>query len=310
MPRHEPSGRTALGLSLAAVTISLWGSLPIALQGALHSLDPVTLTMVRFVVAASVLALVLGWRRELPSAADLRRAGPWLLAGAVVALTANFVGFIHGLAMTSASNAQMMIQLAPLLLGIGGLFFFGERYAPVQWAGVAILVGGLGLFFAGNLEAPRGDRAAYVAGTGVLVVAAVTWALYGLAQKQLLHTVGSQPLMCVIYGACGLLLVPLSDPSALAGVSAEGWGWIAYCAANTLVGYGAFAMALEHAAASRVSAVLALTPVMTLVFATLAAGLWPGTFPAETLGLGQWLGGAAVVTGSLATTLGARSARA
>ncbi len=305
MSRHEPSGRIGLGLALATVTMVLWGSLPIGLQGALRELDPVTLTTVRMLVAGAVLGAVLAARRELPTWAGLRAAGLGLFVFAVVMLTTNFTAFIYGLDLTSASNAQMMIQLGPLLLGVGGLFVFGERYTRLQWLGVAVLVSGLGLFFAGNLDVPDAARSRYVMGTGIMVVAAVTWAAYGLAQKQLLHVLPSQPLMCVIYAACGFLLLPASTPGNLAAVSGVGWLWVAYCAGNTLIGYGAFSMALEHAPASRVSAILAVTPVMTLVFARVAAEIWPAAFAVEVLSPGQWVGGFAVVAGSLATTLGA-----
>ena len=54
---------------------------------------------------------------------------------------------------------------------------------------------------------------------------------------------------------------------------------------------------------------LALTPVATLVFSQLAAALWPEAMPMEQLGVSQWAGGAAVVLGSITTTLGARRVR-
>ena len=306
MSLHQPSGRTGLGLSLAATTMVLWGSLPLALKGALQHLDAVTLTTVRFIVASAVLAVILGPRGELAQIRRLGRTGVALLVLAVCALTVNFVGFIMGLDRTSPANAQLLIQLAPLLLGIGGLAVFGERYTRLQWIGVGVLVAGLTLFFQGQLGAMGDDRERYVIGTGILVLAAVTWAGYGLAQKQLLRSMTSLPLLCVIYAGCAVALVPWSALGDVVGLSLTGWLLVGYCSANTLVGYGAFATALEHVEASRVSAVLALTPVATLVFSQLAAALWPEAMPMEQLGLSQWAGGAAVVLGSITTTLGAR----
>jgi len=308
MALHQPSGRTGLGLALAATTMVLWGTLPLALQATLAELDAVTLTGARFLVAAAVLAAVLARRGELLAPSQIGRSQALLLLLAIVALTANFMGFLTGLARTSAADAQMMIQLAPLLLGLGGLVIFGERYTRLQWIGVGTIAAGLALFFQGQLAAAgaAGERERFLVGNALLLFAAVTWAGYGLAQKQLLHSLRSQPLMCVIYLGCGLALLPASEPTWILVLSPLAALLLAYCAANTLLGYGAFAAALEHVEASRVSAVLALTPVATLLFSQLSGWLWPAAFDPAPLGAGAWAGGIAVVVGSMATSLGGR----
>ena len=79
-----------------------------------------------------------------------------------------------------------------------------------------------------------------------------------------------------------------------------------FCAANTLVGYGAFAAALEHWEASRVSAVLSLTPLATLGFASLARIWVPESVPMEHLSAMSFAGAGLVVLGSLTTSLGGR----
>jgi drug/metabolite transporter (DMT)-like permease len=306
MALHQPSGRTSRGLALAATTMVLWGSLPLALQATLRELDPVTLTAARFLAAAAVLAAVLARRGELPRLSQLARGQVLLLLFAIATLTANFLGFLTGLDHTSPADAQVMIQLAPLLLGLGGLVIFGERYTRLQWIGVAAIAAGLALFFQGQLAAAGGERERFLTGHSLLLFAAVTWAGYGLAQKQLLHTLRSQPLMCVIYLGCGIALLPGSDPGRILALTPLGALLLAYCAANTLLGYGAFAAALEHVEASRVSAVLALTPVATLLFSQLSGWLWPHAFEQGALGASAWAGGMAVVVGSMAASLGGR----
>lgn len=286
----------------------LWGSLPLALQATLRELDPVTLTAARFLAATAVLAAVLARRGELPPLSQLGGGQVLLLLFAIAALTANFMGFLTGLDRTSPADAQVMIQLAPLLLGLGGLVIFGERYTRLQWIGVAAITAGLALFFQGQLAAAGagGERERFFTGHALLLFAAVTWAGYGLAQKQLLHALRSQPLMCVIYLGCGIALLPGSDPGRILALTPLGALLLAYCVANALFGYGAFAAALEHVEASRVSAVLALTPVATLLFSELSSWLWPHAFEQGALGASAWAGGIAVVVGSMATSLGGR----
>lgn len=308
MELHQPSGRRGLGLALAATTMGLWGVLPLALRAALDVLDPVTLTAFRFVASAAVLGAVLALRGALPPLGGLSRAGVGLLAIATVGLAANYLGFLLGLDHTSPANAQVLIQLGPLLLALGGIAVFRERFSALQWLGALALAAGLALFFRSQLVALGRDLDRYVTGVGWLAFAAGTWAIYGLAQKQLLRELGSQAVMLCIYVGCALLFLTRADVAALAAVPASAWPVLVFCAANTLVAYGAFAAALEHWEASRVSAVLALTPLATLAFSSAAAALFPDRFTTEHLSITSWTAAAFVVAGSLLTALGRRAA--
>ena len=303
MDLHRPTGRRALGLALAATTMLLWGVLPLALRAALGVLDPVTLTDFRFVASAAALGGILAARGALPRLAGLSRGALGLLVLATVGLACNYLGFLLGLDHTSPANAQVLIQLGPLLLAIGGIRLFRERFTGFQWLGAAALAAGLALFFRSQLAALGHDPGRYLAGVAWIGFAAVTWAIYGLAQKQLLRDLGSQAVMLCIYAGCAVLFAPGAHLGALASVPASAWPVLAFCAANTLVAYGAFAAALEHWDASRVSAVLALTPLATLACSSLAAAVAPDRFQAEHLSPASWLGAALVVAGSLATAL-------
>jgi drug/metabolite transporter (DMT)-like permease len=306
MALHQPTGRSRLGFALAATTMILWGALPLALKISLQTLDPVTLTWFRFGVAALVLTAFLGARGKLPPLAKLGRAGWGLLAVAVLGLAANFLTFLIGLDLTSPANSQVLIQMAPMLLGLGSLAVFGERYERLQWIGIAVLAIGLGTFFSGKLAVIDTGSDRYLLGSGILVVAAITWACYGLAQKQLLFTFSSQPLMLLIYAGCFACYSVGAHPGKLAALDGFGWAVLLFCAANTLVAYGAFAAALAHWEASRVSAVLAVTPLATLAFTLSGAALFPAAIHAEPVSLVSLAGAAAVVVGSLLVTLGAR----
>ena len=120
-------------------------------------------------------------------------------------------------------------------------------------------------------RALAGGAQRYLSGVAMLGLAAVTWAAYGLAQKQLLRRLRAQGIMLCVYVGCLVCFWPWAHPSALASVGALPLALLLFCAVNTLVAYGAFASALEHWEASRVSAVIALTPLATLAFSSLAA---------------------------------------
>ncbi|MDJ0864731.1 MAG: DMT family transporter [Myxococcota bacterium] len=304
MELHRPSGRTGLGLALASSTMLLWGLLPLALQIPLRVLDPVTITWFRFGVSVLLLAAWLASRGELPVLGRLGRSGWLLLLVATGGLAANYLTYLLGLDRTSAANAQVLIQVAPLLLALGGIVVFRERFTRLQWIGLAILVAGLAGFFASQLRALAAGLDRYLSGVAMFVVAAVTWAGYGLAQKQLLYTLPSQPLMLLVYLGCFAVFSIGAAPAGILALDARHLIALGFCAINTLLAYGAFAAALEHWEASRVSAVLALTPLATLAFAALGHALLPSWVESETLLPGALGGAVAVVAGSALVALG------
>jgi drug/metabolite transporter (DMT)-like permease len=116
-------------------------------------------------------------------------------------------------------------------------------------------------------------------------------------------------LFLLYVGAVPLLLPPahLAQVQALDHLQL---GMLAFCCANTVIAYGCFAEALEHWEVSRVSAVVTLAPIFTVLGVHAAAWVWPDAAPAEALSGWNLLGAALVVGGSMTTALGARSAAA
>jgi drug/metabolite transporter (DMT)-like permease len=304
MALHRTSGRTRLGAGLAATTVLAWGTLPVALSVVLETLDAITITWVRFCVSGAILWLWLGRRGALPELSRLRGREVGLLTVATLGLAINYVLFVGGLEHTTPANVQILIQLSPLLLALGGIAVFGERFNRVQWLGFGVLVAGLGIFFADQLAASVDSDGEYLLGSAMILVAAITWAIYGLAQKQLLVTFSSQALLLCIYVGCALGLTAFTQPATLLDLGAVRWAVLLYCALNTVVGYGAFSAALEHLEASRVGAILALTPLATLVFVGLAHVWMPGLLPPEHLSATMLVGATAVVAGSVLTSRG------
>jgi len=302
MDLHRTSGRWRLGLSLTLATALFWATLPIALKIALEILDPITLTWFRFVVAMAVTAAWLGARGQLRGYAALGRRHRGMLAAAAVLLLGNYVFYLLGVQHTTPSNAQLLIQLAPLLMALGGIWVFGEAFRLAQWCGLLLLAAGMLLFFGDQLVAAR-QAPGYVLGSAWVVLGAVVWAGYALLQKQLLVRLGSMQILLLIYVAASVVLLPFAHPGQLLRLDALHWAVLAYCAFNTIGAYGAFAEALAHWEASRVSAILACTPLLCIAAAALVHGLWPQLIAAERISPLGYLGAALVVAGSAAVSL-------
>jgi drug/metabolite transporter (DMT)-like permease len=303
MDLHRASGRHVRGMVLATTTMLLWGILPLALKGVLPVMDPATITWYRFAVSTLLLGGFLAATGRLPALAGLGGRGWLLLAVATVFLAVNYLAYLVSLDLTTPADAQVMIQAAPLLLALGGIVVFRERFTRMQWTGFAVLVFGLALFSGSQLLAIVRGADRFLLGVAVMAAAALTWAVYGLAQKQLLQSLPSQAIMLCIYAGCTLLFAPLAEPARILNLDLAALGLLLFCALNTVLGYGAFAEALEHWEASRVSAVLALTPLATLALVELGSGSWPDLQPRD-LPWTSLAGAGLVVGGSLLTALG------
>jgi len=281
--------------------------LPIALKITLEQMDAFTITWYRFLASGVLLSAWLGFRGKLPGLGGRPGHVYLLLALVTVGLASNYLFYLLGLDRISPGTAQVVIQLAPALAMLGALAFFRERFGRVQWIGFLLLFCGQALFFHDRLGDILRGAAPESAGVLLVVAAALTWAVYALAQKQLLRVFPSSGVLLVVYVGSVLLILPAASPGSLVHLDPLHIGLLVFCALNTLVAYGAFSEALEHWEATRVSALLSLTPLATLALAWTGSRIWPGLVPGERIDLASLLGAFIVVAGSAAVALGKRA---
>ncbi|MDB4260125.1 DMT family transporter [Porticoccaceae bacterium] len=299
------SGRWKFGLLLALTTAILWGVLPIALKGVMETLDPITTTFFRFSLAALLLTPYILLRSRHTSGLSLfsRLRSPRLLLQMLAAgllLTANYALYILGLQRTTAEAAQIVIQAAPMLLLLSGVWLFGERLSKLQWFGCICFITGLCVFFSPGFYDVFIAVNAYGIGVMLILIAALVWTGYAIMQKFLLQQFSSQETMVLFYWIGTLAFLPFADFTALPQLSGLQWGLLAFCGLNTLIAYGSFAEAMAHIEASKVSAILALTPMVTV--ATVHLIPIPGLV-VEPITLLTLCGAALVVGGSMLTAL-------
>jgi drug/metabolite transporter (DMT)-like permease len=305
---HTISGRWKLGFAFATLTALCWGLLPIALAITLRAVDAVTLTWFRFLTAALMLGGALALMGQWPNLRNVGRKGWLVLALALAGLSGNFVIYVIALEYASPTINQVVTQLSPILLMLGGIAVFHERFSAIRWVGFALLLVGLPLFFNRRLPELLDVRSGLGLGVALLVFCSVIWAVYGLAQKWMLRRMPSQQILLILYVASAIVLFPGAQPSAILKVDTLQAWMLAFCCANTVVAYGAFAEALKHWEASRVGATLTLTPLFTMIAMWgLEHGL-PGFIRPEQLNSLSVLGALIVVGGSMLCALGSAPA--
>jgi drug/metabolite transporter (DMT)-like permease len=305
----EPTRNWRLGLLFASVTAVSWGLLPIALKAMLQYMDPYTITWYRFVAAAVIAGTALKLTGGLPSLRALDPRSRWILGVATAGLIGNYVLYLLGLSYASPGAAQVLIQLAPMFLLLGGLVVFRESFNRLQWLGLLTLVSGLALFFHNRLTELTDLDTDLGKGVVLIFLAALVWAFYAIAQKMLQGRMTAQSVLLVIYVSASVALLPTTVPGSIAGLSLWALALLVFCSLNTLVAYGAFAEALKHWEATRTSAVLSVTPLLTMVFGAVIAALPTGYINTDSVDPLSLAGAALVVAGSAACALGGQRRR-
>lgn len=302
MPQQSPM----VGISLALVTAVFWGALPIAMKQAVEVMDPFTIVWYRFMAASLGLGLWLGFRRQLPAVSRVGASVGGLLVLASIGLAGNFVLFNSALEYLSPPVVQVIIQLAPVLLLLSSAWIFKEALGRHQIIGVIGLLAGLLLFFNERLAELFTSLSSYTTGVLLAVAAALIWVVYALAQKSMLKYYTSPQILLMIYLICALMLTPLASPAQLQLMDSWQLGMLVFCCLNTLVGYGAFAEAMARWQASKVSAVITLTPLFTIIFVDLASLIWPDHVAPAALNTLGYIGAFVVVSGAMFSAIGHR----
>jgi drug/metabolite transporter (DMT)-like permease len=243
---HQTSGHWRLGLTLSLLTAFLWGVLPVALKMTLQVLDIYTIVWFRFSLAFVLLGAYLFTHKKLPTPQQIFSAPIKLLIITTIFLCGNYILFMQGIALTTANNTEVLIQLAGVLFGLGGLVIFKERYTLWQWLGISILTLGFLLFFKSQISNLITSQGQYLLGSGLVILGAISWAIYALAQKELLQSLSSPHIMLIVYGGCALLLTPFAKITTVFTLDLASLSVLIFCGLNTLIAYGAFAESLEH----------------------------------------------------------------
>lgn len=270
------------GLVLVSIAVFLWGTLPIALKMILPFVDAVTLTWFRFVCAFAVtlcIQLVFG------RLGDFRKLGPkqWLvLTLAMLGSIANYILFVSSLHYLSGPTAQLIFQVAPIMMAVGGVLFYQEHISARQIVFFAGVIVGMLMFFNRELVGISGHTQILI-GIACVFFSALSWVIYTLLQKALLQDISSSNILLYIYFCASVLLLPFSSPQKLELVSVDLFPVLLFLSLNTLIAYEAFTRSLQHWPVSRIGAALPLVPVIAFACTYLLHFIWPAHIEIETL---------------------------
>lgn len=285
------------GLLFAALTAFTWSILAIAVKVALQSASSETIVFYRFAFASIGLASY--FLIASPKSFKILFSPPILAIACGVCLSINYIGFMKAIDLTSPSNAQVLIQIAPMLLIFSGIIFFKERPSLRQYSGFLLAFLGFSLFFRDQLALALSKRHLYLEGNLWVLLAAVTWACYGTFQKMLTRKWQPQEINLLIYVLSTAITLPLADFSVIVSWETSTWLLMSFLGINTLIAYGSLGIALKHAPASQVSIIITLNPLLTLLFMKILEKMAVTWIKPEQISHIGYLGAFLVVAGAI-----------
>jgi len=251
------------GMLMISITAVLWGILAIVLKYALQRFSGNTIIWFRFTFSFVLLAGYYIIQR--PQFFEILKAPPVLGILAGFAMAGNYLGFTTGVDLTSPSNTQILIQIAPLLVAVVGVVYFKERLTILQKTGFGIAAAGFALFYRDQLHHLVISSQQYTLGNLWIIFSAIAWAFFAVCQKHLVRIWAPQQTNLLIYLVAAMIFSPLAVFHEFQGLTLSDWLTLIFLGANTLIAYGTLGEALKLLPANQVSAIIVLNPLITLI---------------------------------------------
>lgn len=285
------------GILYALTTMFLWGFLAIALKVALREVEPFTIVWIRFSMAFSFLFVyfLITDRKQL----RILIKPPKKLIIASLALGVNYIGFMLGVKYTSPSNAQVIIQIGPIMLAIAGVILFKEKIKRIQLIGFIVVIFGFILFYSQQLQSMFFTPEDLNKGVLLTIMGAIAWTIYAILQKYLVKDYPPQTLNLFLFGLPALLYIPMANFSNLASLSIGWWGLLVFLGANTLIAYGGMTAALKYLDANKVSTIIINNPIITFLAMATFTFFDVSWISHENFSALTWLGAILFISGAL-----------
>jgi len=265
--------RERLALLAAAVVGVQVGACIAGSRWVVHELGPVSLTFLRYAIA---LTSLLPFLASAPLA--LRRLTMREALGVALLGIAQFgllIALLNvGLTHIGAGLGALLFATFPLMTMTIATALGRERFDVPLTLGVLLSVAGVGIALGVKPDAV-GDRGWAIGATCVLG-AALCGAVCSVLYRPLLERHAMLPLGALAMAAAVAVLLPAAWaeglPARAAMLSAAQWAVVAAIGLSSGVAYWVWLWALKHAAPTKATAFLALSPVTATLIGTAAMG--------------------------------------
>ena len=200
----------------------------------------------------SAFAASLLWLVRRPNLRRLSRA-EWAAALSLAVTTGLFVVSNK---LTTAANAILIQYSAPVWVALLGAWFLGERASRLDWMTIALVLGGIALFFLDQLTLD------HVAGNLVALAGEAT-----------------DPLRPLLVG--NLIAAAAGAPFCFLSAPPDATGWAALVVLGTVqqgAAYLCYGWAIRHATALEAMLIPIVEPILSPLWVAIAIGEMPGSW--------------------------------
>jgi drug/metabolite transporter (DMT)-like permease len=265
-----------------------WSSSYAVTKEVLADVGPLTIGAVRFTIAALLLGIMVRIRRHPVARPDARQRRTIYVSG-LLGITVYFVLENIGVALSTASDASLIVATYPLMTMLLELVVFRTRMPLLRVGGVLLATVGAFLVVRNGAEVGGSDR---WLGDILLLLGGLVWAGYNVLGKQAGR--GQDAVSLTYYqtvaGAAGFLLASLLEAGDWRMPDGTASVLLAYLAvACSVGGFLLYNYGLRRMTSSVAVNILNLVPVFGVVGAVVING--------ETVRLPQVFGGVIIIAG-------------
>jgi len=178
------------------------------------------------------------------------------------------IAFCTATTLTTAANAILLQYTAPVWIALFGAWFLGERATRLDWITIVVVLGGMALFFAGQLDVTA------VLGNSIAVLSGVSFAGMTMALRKQKDT---SAVESIVLGNVLAFLVGLPWILEAPALPAAGWASLAALGIVQLgVSYWLYARAIKHVTALEAVLIPVIEPILNPVWVLLLRGEKPG----------------------------------
>ena len=251
------------GLLFATYTALLWATLALFLKFILIDFDSITVVWFRFTF--SFLFLFVYFSLKNKENLNILKKPPLALILCAIALGFNYLLFQLGLKYTNPSIGNIIIQIGPVLLAFVGIFIYKEKISLLQMSGFIAVIIGFFIFYFDQISNGAGVYKDLSNGVILIILAAIAWTIYGAILKKMSAKTNPQALNLVIYLIPALMFLPFANFHSFVTMSFQSGLVLLFLGLNSLLAYGFIAEAFRLAPANKVSVIITLNPILTLI---------------------------------------------
>lgn len=281
-------------LTLFAIAV-IWALNFSVVKASLNEIDPHSFNSVRFILAAGLIWLIIVWKKawfSIPKKDWI----PLIFIGLIGNLLYQWL-FIVGIDLTLSANAAVMLGTIPIWIAIFSHLFTDEKMTLLKLLGVVLAFAGVAAIVGGG-DNPLSFASDTFRGDIIIVLAAVTWAVYTIRSKRFLQRYTALQFSGVMSFTGAVLLTGLmlisSESTQWSVVSLPAYGGMIYSGALSIgLAYLIWNNGIVEVGPVKTSVYQNLVPVLGLAFGVVLLN--------ESLTSMQYAGSAVVVLGIVIT---------